>query len=133
MTSKVPRGIRNNNPLNIVKSKSKWQGLAEEQTDPRFCVFTSMPYGLRAALVLLRKYINKYGCNTVRKIIIRWSPDGHERAYIHFVACRLGITPAATFAWSNQPLVKRLVMAMALFECGQQVDESDIDAAFEML
>ena len=26
-----PRGIRNNNPLNIVQTKDKWQGLREKQ------------------------------------------------------------------------------------------------------
>ena len=30
----LPRGIRNNNPLNIRRSKDQWQGMRREQTDP---------------------------------------------------------------------------------------------------
>ena len=44
-----PRGIRNNNPLNIVQTKDKWQGLREKQYDKRFCEFIDMAHGYRAA------------------------------------------------------------------------------------
>ena len=49
INNNIPRGIRNNNPLNIERSKSKWQGLAEHQRDPRFAQFKSMTWGIRAA------------------------------------------------------------------------------------
>jgi hypothetical protein len=29
----IPRGIRNNNPLNIRRSKDKWQGLSAQQEE----------------------------------------------------------------------------------------------------
>ena len=32
----IPRGIRNNNPLNIRRSKDRWKGMAEAQTDGAF-------------------------------------------------------------------------------------------------
>ena len=35
----LPRGIRNNNPLNIRRSKDQWKGLAEAQTDRAFVLF----------------------------------------------------------------------------------------------
>ena len=35
----LPRGIRNNNPLNIRRSKDQWQGLRAQQTDASFCQF----------------------------------------------------------------------------------------------
>ena len=37
------RGIRNKNPGNLEQGES-WQGLAENQSDSRFCVFKSMEY-----------------------------------------------------------------------------------------
>ncbi len=40
-----PRGLRNNNPLNIVRGKSKWQGLKERISDSRFCEFVTPEYG----------------------------------------------------------------------------------------
>ncbi len=51
----LPRGIRNNNPLNIRRSKDKWQGLRALQTDTAFCQFETMAYGWRAAFVLLTR------------------------------------------------------------------------------
>ena len=35
----IARGIRNNNPLNIRRSKDKCQGMKALQTDPQFCQF----------------------------------------------------------------------------------------------
>ena len=57
----IPRGIRNNNPLNVRRSKDQWQGLRVVQTDSQFCQFETMEYGWRAAFVLLtRTYYHKY-------------------------------------------------------------------------
>ena len=59
---KQARGLRNNNPLNIIKSeKINWQGEVKPSTDPNFAQFETMEYGLRAALCLLRTYYNKHG------------------------------------------------------------------------
>ena len=44
----LPRGIRNNNPLNIRRSKDQWQGLRAQQTDASFCQFETLEYGWRA-------------------------------------------------------------------------------------
>ena len=35
----LPRGIRNNNPLNIRRSKDQWKGLKAQQQDASFCQF----------------------------------------------------------------------------------------------
>lgn len=37
-----PRGIRNNNPGNLRRTKDPWQGLAETQTDLEFFVFKAL-------------------------------------------------------------------------------------------
>ena len=41
---KLPRGIRNKNPGNI-KLGTNWDGLADEQSDPTFCVLKKQ-YGV---------------------------------------------------------------------------------------
>ena len=58
----LPRGIRNNNPLNIRRTaKDQWKGLRAHQTDASFCQFESLEYGWRAAFYLLtRTYYHKY-------------------------------------------------------------------------
>ena len=52
----LPRGIRNNNPLNIRKGNN-WKGERPNQTDKEFEEFESMQMGLRAAFILLRNYM----------------------------------------------------------------------------
>lgn len=69
-----PRGFRNNNPLNIRKG-SNWKGLSLVQSDKSFCRFTSMRYGIRAAMYLLMKYYKKYKLHTLYDIINRWAPS----------------------------------------------------------
>ena len=50
----LARGMRNNNPLNIIKSeKINWQGEVKPSTDPNFAQFETLEYGLRAAFKLL--------------------------------------------------------------------------------
>ena len=57
----MTRGLRNNNPLNIRRNNTKWQGLSVTQTDKSFFQFKTMAYGYRAAFKTLQTYIfNKY-------------------------------------------------------------------------
>ena len=72
----LPRGIRNNNPLNIRRSKDQWQGLKREQTDSQFCQFEDLVYGWRAAFKLLtRTYYHTYRLYTIRAIVNKWAPQ----------------------------------------------------------
>lgn len=98
--SKKPRGIRNNNPGNI-RWGDEWQGLVakNQRTDKSFCQFTSPEYGIRAMIVILRNYQNKYGLRTVTGMIKRWAPpnENNTQAYINSVA-------QATSTGANQPI-----------------------------
>ena len=87
-----PRGFRNNNPLNIRKG-SQWKGLSSVQSDKSFCVFTSMRYGIRAAIYLLLKYYKKYNLHTLYDIISRWAPKNENNTwnYCKLVALELHI------------------------------------------
>ena len=92
----LPRGIRNNNPLNIRRSKDQWQGLRATQTDAAFCQFETMEYGWRAAFMLLtRTYYHKYRLYTIRGIISKWAPSSENdtSAYIQNVSRLTGIDP----------------------------------------
>jgi len=92
----LPRGIRNNNPLNIRRSKDQWKGLAEAQTDRAFVQFKTLEYGWRAAFYLLtRTYYHKYRLYTIRTIIRRWAPSNENdtNAYIANVSKLTGIDP----------------------------------------
>ena len=92
----LPRGIRNNNPLNIRRSKDQWQGLRAQQTDASFCQFETLEYGWRAAFYLLtRTYYHKYRLYTIRMIINKWAPPNENltSTYIANVSRLTGIPP----------------------------------------
>ena len=92
----IARGIRNNNPLNIRKSKDQWQGMKKEQTDPSFCQFENLAYGWRAAFKLLtRTYYHTYRLYTIRAIVTKWAPpnENNSRAYVENVSRLTGIHP----------------------------------------
>ena len=86
--------MRNNNPLNIRHSASRWQGARAEQTDKTFVQFTSMTMGYRAAWRILETYFNHFEAQqapfTTRNIILRWAPpnENDSEAYIRSI-CRL--------------------------------------------
>ena len=92
----LPRGIRNNNPLNIRRSKDKWKGLRSVQADASFCQFETLEWGWRAAFYLLtRTYYHKYRLFTIRAIISKWAPpmENKTEAYIANVSRLTGIAP----------------------------------------
>lgn len=140
MDKKVePRGIRNNNPLNIRKG-SKWQGERPVQTDPAFEEFISMEYGIRAGFYLLRKYMSGYNgltekFNTIEKIIKRWAPasENNTQAYIQAVSKWTGIPSRQRLAFSQKNYMVAIVDAMIKVECGQSVDRAIIESAYDML
>ena len=121
----LPRGIRNNNPLNIRRGKDQWKGLRAQQTDAQFCQFESLEYGWRAAFYLLtRTYYHKYRLYTIRMIINKWAPPNENQTskYIENV-CRLtGIAPDEPIGIpSDQPARWMMVgRAMAIQECGME-------------
>ena len=119
----LPRGIRNNNPLNIRRSKDQWKGLAEQQNDRSFCQFKSLEWGWRAAFYLLtRTYYHKYRLYTIRGIISRWAPscENDTSAYVQNVARLTGIDPDKPLGIpSESPSVWMMVgVAMAIQENG---------------
>jgi hypothetical protein len=71
-----PRGLRNNNPLNIRHNADVFQGEIKG-TDKSFKTFSSMPYGYRAAFVTLATYLSR-GWNTIEKIISHWAPPNEN-------------------------------------------------------
>lgn len=79
-------GIRNNNPFNIRYNKlNKWIGLTGQNKG--FCTFSSMEFGLRAGIVLLKNYVQKKKLHTLEEIIGRFAPasENNTRSYISFV------------------------------------------------
>lgn len=132
----MTRGIRNNNPLNIRRTATRWQGTRKEQTDKSFVQFETMAYGYRAAWKILQTYYERFCMQskpfTVRNIIERWSPptENDTEAYIKNVLLLSGIggkeklLPPSNV--SGYGRLSRLVAAMTSVECG--IEYSCVDA-----
>lgn len=131
--NQTPRGLRNCNPLNI-KIGNDWKGECEENTDGVFEQFTELMYGYRAAFIILRKYIKKYHRNTIRKIILSWSPDGEFATlhYINYVSRLTGFSPDGIIDFECKGLMVSIVKAMAMFENGINVEQTPIVEGYEM-
>ena len=114
--SKEPRGIRNNNPLNIRRNPAnQWQGLRPVQADKLFCQFKAMKWGLRAAIRLMENYIRR-GAQTPRQIISRWAPpsENNTQGYITQACQRAGLDPDfPVLFWADS---KKLLRAMCWIE-----------------
>lgn len=82
----ITRGIRNNNPFNIVRSDNHWLGKLTS-TDTRFEQFINIRYGIRAGCILLRNYIEIHHLTDVASIISRFAPaiENQTDKYISFV------------------------------------------------
>ena len=129
----LPRGIRNNNPLNI-RIGNVWLGEVSEPTDPDFEQFVTMAYGCRAAFVLLRRYINHYKRTTIPQVISAWAPASENDcvAYVGRVCQLSGISQDEQLNFFNKDQMTRLLAAMAQVECGQAISEEDINTGYDM-
>lgn len=131
--SQTPRGLRNCNPLNI-KIGNDWRGECEQNTDGVFEQFTELKYGYRAAFIILKKYINKYHRNTIRKIILSWSPDGEFATlhYMNYVSRLSGYGLDEVIDFKDIKMMVSIVQAMAMFENGINVEQTPIVEGYEM-
>lgn len=129
----VPRGIRNNNPLNI-RIGNVWLGEVSNPDDPEFEQFVSMIYGLRAAFVLLRRYIRHYHRDTLESIIRAWSPSNENKTedYIKAVSNLTALDEGTVIEYSDKPTMVSIVEAMAYVETGQHLKEDVISKAYDM-
>jgi hypothetical protein len=114
------RGLLNNNPGNIDRTKSMWTGEIEGG-DKRFKTFATPELGIRAIVENLRSYETKYGINTVEGIIKRWAPpnENDTKSYISFVSQQLGVDPTAQLNLSDPATLQALSTAIILKENGK--------------
>lgn len=86
------RGIRNNNPGNLVKTAGNdWQGKIPG-TDPKFETFDTPEAGIRAIAVTLSNYGSRYDINSIDEIAARYAPasENDTKAYAAAIAKKTG-------------------------------------------
>ena len=130
-----PRGIRNNNPGNLIKTNIKWKGKVENEknSDGHFEQFYELKYGIRALIKDLKNDIQK-GKNTLVELISEFAPshENHTNSYINFVAKEIGVEPNQQL-YPSYALFKNLVSAITKMENGKPViTENDFNAAWKI-
>jgi hypothetical protein len=122
-----PRGIRNNNPLNLEYRS----GQGAIGSDGRFGKYQDMAAGVAAAERQLLAYQDKQGLNTVAGIIGRWAPasDGNDTGrYAAQVAARLGVSPMDPLNLHDASTATAMIRAMARRETGREIDPAQVAA-----
>ena len=131
----MSRGLRNNNPLNIRRNNTKWQGLAAEQKDKSFFTFIAPEWGYRAALRTLQNYKRVHGLTTIREWISRWAPpcENDTENYIRVVCQRTGMPETAEPRITNKVVMCNVVAAMSYMENGKNAIMDDIHKGWALL
>lgn len=139
-TKTLPRGLRNNNPLNIRISATNWKGKMVPSQDKAFEQFRDIYFGIRAGFCIMRTYINKYRLSTVAQVIARWAPEceNNTSAYVRSVLNRSNISATERLQFNNKNQMCRLLWAMALVECGMKYSDTSLrfalfEQAYEMV
>lgn len=136
----IATGIKNKNYLNVKNGKSPWMdaGGKKSKTDSRgHAVFTDPAYGVRAGIMLLRRYFFTHNLRTIAEILARWAPatdtvgslpGGPKNSpleYSTFVAGRMGIDYNEKLDIFNEDKsignisrLRSLFFAMAEYEIG---------------
>lgn len=133
----MPRGLRNNNPLNIRKSRDKWLGLSPTQRDTAFFQFTSLVYGYRAAGKLLQNYQRLHKLYNLNGLIERWAPasENNTKAYVVRVSRELSTQAGRMIDGEthldlihDKTLLRKTIIAMHIVENGLRPTASQLEA-----
>lgn len=131
----TPRGLRNNNPLNIRKSTDLFQGEITPSGDSQFKQFETIAYGYRAAMRIISNYHRIYCLRTIRQIIGRWAPENENdtEAYVQLVSSYSGIPADHPIDINNREQVIPIIAGMSKVENGREADLSDVKAGWNLL
>ena len=128
----TPRGLRNNNPLNIRHNADVFQG-ETKGNDTSFKTFSSMAYGYRAAFVTLATYLSR-GWNTIEKIVARWAPpiENDTEKYVASVENWSGVPRNRELTVSDGADFILIVAAMSFMENSKNADINQVKAGFSL-
>lgn len=131
----LPRGIRNNNPLNLIISPNDWLGKVEHNNDGRFEQFTSLLYGIRAACINARTIIRRNKNCSVQDLINIWAPanENNTEAYITAVCKKANLSRFERLDPRNRNQMARLMWAMSYVENGQDISFQYFENAWALI
>ena len=130
----MSRGLRNNNPGNIRRSKVRYKGEVRPSRDPEFKEFSSMAYGYRAVFVLLDTYRSRYGLTTIRQMLNRYAPpeENFTEGYVRFVSDYSGVMPDEIVDTRSEMDMIPIVSAMSKIENGVAANIEDVERGWAL-
>ena len=128
------RGLRNNNPGNIRKSKDLFLGEIRPSADKSFKQFENMAYGYRAMFRILGNYVKHYKLDTLEKVITRWAPpkENNTKNYIKSVSEWSGVDKDSKVWIDNRQHMCAIVAAMSRMENGVKANMSEVEQGFDL-
>lgn len=128
------RGLRNNNPGNIRKSKDLFLGEIRPSADKAFKQFENMAYGYRAMFRILGNYVRHYKLDTLEKVITRWAPpkENNTKNYIKSVSEWSGVDKDSKVWIDNRQQMCAIVAAMSRMENGVKANMSEVEQGFDL-
>lgn len=132
---RIARGLRNNNPGNIRKTKDKWQGLRPVQEDAEFFQFTEMKWGYRALIRTLQNYRKRHGCKTIGDFIRRWAPstENNTSGYISRVCKEMQVPDSFVPDVYDEGTMCAFAAAISQVENGVPAVMEDVESGWELL
>ncbi len=133
-SSKTPRGLRNLNPGNIRRSKTRYKGEKSDSTDAAFKQFESLEWGYRAIFMLLHTYrVRGYG-DTIAKMIARYAPpsENNTEAYISRLCQATDIPRDMPLDTLNPEQMIPIVCAISAVENGVEADVDVVTKGWEL-
>lgn len=139
-TTTKPRGLRNNNPLNIRSTERDWVGQCGVD-DKGFCIFINRVYGYRAAFRILYTYRKYHHLTTINEIVNRWAPpsENDTKGYVQFVCDTLNTYKTRSFWVGDRNSIEKercidLLSAMAVIESGwnKEIKRDEIEQGYNL-
>ena len=139
LNNSASRGLRNNNPGNLVRTSIKWQGKIplSQNPDERFEQFTHIEWGIRAFYMDIINDIKK-GLTTIEKLVNEYAPpfENNTVAYVNMVAQIMGISKDTPLTINAETLIA-LAKAKFTVELGAQyqklIPASSYEDAWDLL
>ena len=129
----MTRGLRNRNPGNIRRSKTRYLGEVTPSRDAVFKQFETMAWGYRAMFVLLDSY-RRRGYGTLRQMIARYAPpvENHTENYIRCVATWSDVDADEPLDTHDRTIMLAVVAAMSRMENGPEAVMADVEAGWTL-
>lgn len=126
--SSLPRGIRNNNWLNIKYSpRNRWKG--QVGNDGTFCIFSDPVFGIRAARKILKSYLKRNKDLTLEQFVNLWSSTDRQAYLAYIVRHSPLVTP--WHSWSRMDCFSEMDLVMLYYLMSIFENGSDYSSTFD--